>query len=107
MFTLKRRGQGFLVLAFFFLTAIAFSQQTSNTFTNPLTTTDAADPAVVRVGEKLYLYVTGRGKDGGNFPIYQAPVPGQGPWEWVANVFTPETRLKWSLEPTAADGFKR
>ena len=65
-----------LVVATFAVTTsdarVAPDSSVSETFTNPILDGDAADPAMIRIGEKYYLTFTGSGWN--HITIYESPV---------------------------------
>jgi arabinan endo-1,5-alpha-L-arabinosidase len=69
------------------------------TFSNPLSDRDAADPSLLVVSDKMYLYSTGCGvRGGGAFPIRVSSGESRTSWTYVGGVFTSGTMPLWTAE---------
>jgi len=69
---------------------------------NPMTDWDAADPAVLRHGDTLYMVSTGYGRDGGWYPIRTSPNDDRSTWTFVGSVFPRTVSPAWA---TGRSGF--
>jgi len=78
------------------LAPTVWSGETSRTLRNPMASLPTADPSVLRVGDMLYVYGSGRRSPGRAFPIDVTRADDRTSWTRIGSVFTTETMPKWS-----------
>lgn len=74
----------------------AWCGETSRTLQNPMTQLGCADPAVLRVGNTLYVYSSGHRSTGRAYPIDVTQADDRTSWTRIGSIFTTETLPTWS-----------